>query len=262
MQAGRLATKLQTGEPALGFASYLSSEFALETFGWAGFDFVMIDLEHGTYDFSKVENLVRTAEASGMNALIRVWPHDATIVTKALDTGAMGIIVPFVESAEAAEEIVRRTRYPFAGGTRGSCPANRVARGGFLHGGYAGYIEEAKDPFVMTMIENDAGLEAVDEIAAVDGVDAVFFGPADYSMSIGADIADEMVLAARDTVRASARKAGKICMENVFTPEAAAESAAAGVQLTICATDSLALAYAAKTFRDNFDAAWKQVENS
>ncbi|MGE3620165.1 MAG: HpcH/HpaI aldolase/citrate lyase family protein [Acidimicrobiia bacterium] len=248
----RLREKLEANQPALGVMPTLGSELAVETYGWAGFDYVMVDFEHGSTDLSKIENLVRAAEVSGMSALARVWSHDPWILTKALDTGVMGLVVPFVNSVEQAEAIVSATRYPPVG-TRGSCPAMRVARDHYMHGGYRAYIEAAGNPLVIAMIETVQGLEAVEEIAQVEHIDGLFFGPADFTLSSGVSLdslSQDEVVRARDRVRDAAKRAGKIVMENAFTPQDVVESLQAGAGMSICATDSLALGQAARQFVD------------
>ena len=255
MQEGRLKQKLHTGKPALGFTSYLGSEFAIETLGWVGFDFVMIDLEHCSIDESKMENLVRAAEVTGMNALIRVWEDDPVIVTKALDTGAMGLVFPFVNSAEDARKIVRWTRLASAGGSRGSCPASRVARDSYFRDGYAGYVKEAADPFILAMIETRSGLEAVHDIIATEHINGLYFGPADFSQSIGAAFNAKEVIEARNAVEKAALSAGKICMTVAFSPEDAVECFRRGVQLVKVAPDNFILANAGKEYVKQFNAA-------
>jgi len=189
-----------------------------------------------------------------MSTLIRVWEDDPIIVTKALDTGASGLVFPFVNSAEDARKIVRWTRLASAGGTRGACPASRAARDRYFREGYAGYAKEVADPFILAMIESPSGLEAVHEIVATEHINGVYFGPADFSQAIGAAFNAPQVLEARDTVERAALAAGKVVMTVAFSQDDAAECLRRGVQMVKVAPDNFILADAGKAYVKTFEA--------
>lgn len=144
-----------------------------------GFDFVLVDTEHTTMSLETVESHVRAVDAADgqTDAVIRVPSDDIVRVKRVLDTGAAGVMVPMVESADEAERIVEAVRYP-PDGIRGIA-GGRASRYGL---NMEEYVAAANDSVVtIAQIETREGLQNVGEIAAVDGIDALFVGPADLS---------------------------------------------------------------------------------
>lgn len=148
-----------------------------------GFDFLLIDTEHTTMSLETVENIVRAVDAanSGTDTVVRVPWNDPVRIKRVLDIGVDGVMVPMVETANEARDLVGATRYP-PDGIRGIA-AGRAADYG-LH--FEEYVRNA-DGSILTIvqIETETGLENVGEIAAVEGIDALFVGPADLSGSLG-----------------------------------------------------------------------------
>ncbi|GLY75269.1 HpcH/HpaI aldolase family protein [Actinoallomurus iriomotensis] len=173
----------------------------------AGAQFVIYDAEHTGWGWETLGRLVATTRDAA--PLIRV-PHAArTTISRALDTGARGVMVPMVESAEEARDIVRWAKYP-PDGVRGA--AFGVAHDDYAATDNVAYMRRVNDEhLVITQIETVAGLAAVEEIAAVDGVDVLWVGHFDLTNSMGIpgrfDHPD--YLAALDRVAAAARAAGK-----------------------------------------------------
>jgi 2-keto-3-deoxy-L-rhamnonate aldolase RhmA len=144
----------------------------------AGFDYVIIDMEHSSVDFSTLEPLVTAAHAAGLASLVRPWGEDAGLIGKALDIGANGIMAARVESAERARAIVEQARFAPLG-NRGFSPLTKYdALGEPLRA-----LDEST--YVVVQIEGRRGLESIAEIAAVRGIDAVFVGPYDLALSLG-----------------------------------------------------------------------------
>lgn len=174
-----------------------------EILGTTGLDAVLIDLEHTTFGLREVEMLVRASDAAGITALVRPPSTDPTIVARVLDAGAYGIVFPMIESARDAELAVSCTRYQ-PHGTRGWGGAHtRHAR---WQGSYVGaeplpgsgqaersvysddYIDKANsEVLTIVIVESVAGVERIDEIVSVKGVDAVIFGWGDFSVESGFD---------------------------------------------------------------------------
>lgn len=138
-------------------------------------DFVWIDLEHGALDARDVQPLAVAARAAGCGALARLASSDSPRVAAILDAGVDGVVVPRVESAEQARSLVERLRHP-PRGSRGFA-ARRAA-------GYGRPAIEGRDPLCLAQIESAAGVEAAEEIAAVDGVDALVVGCADLALAL------------------------------------------------------------------------------
>jgi 2-keto-3-deoxy-L-rhamnonate aldolase RhmA len=192
-----LGTFLNTGSPV-----------AAEICAGAGFDWVLADLEHGSATEADLLPVLQAVSITGVTPLVRVEANEAPRFTKALDFGAEGIMVPHVESADDARRAVAHLRYAPAG-VRGVALMNRSAGYG-AHGRTA--IDEGNERVVgIVQIESPGGVERVDEIAAADGVDCVFVGPADLTHSLGIFLEFEhpRYVAAVDAVRAAAERAGK-----------------------------------------------------
>ncbi|MEZ0165150.1 HpcH/HpaI aldolase/citrate lyase family protein [Kineococcus sp. LSe6-4] len=166
------------GRPALGAWLLTADTLVAQTVAGLGFDYVGVDAQHGAATDASTQELV-AALAPRTTPLVRVRQNDAGLIGRALDAGAFGVVVPLVESAEQAAAAVAACRYP-PGGLRSFGPARARA----LHGGdYAQRADAAV--CCIPMIETAAGLARVDEVLAVPGVDGVYVGPADLSLSLG-----------------------------------------------------------------------------
>lgn len=144
-----------------------------------GYDFVLIDTEHTSMSLETVENLARAVEASDSTteAIVRIPEGDPTRIKRVLDIGIAGVMIPMVESAAEARRLVEAGRYP-PDGIRGIAGGRAATYGLDL----PEYVREANGSILtIVQIETQAGIENVEEIAAVDGVDALFVGPADLS---------------------------------------------------------------------------------
>jgi len=148
-----------------------------------GFDFLLVDTEHTTMSLETVENIVRAIDAadSGTETVVRVPWNDPVRIKRVLDIGVDGVMVPMVETAREARDLVEATQYP-PEGIRGIA-AGRAADYG-LH--FEEYVRNANGSILtIVQIETETGLENVGNIAAVEGIDALFVGPADLSGSLG-----------------------------------------------------------------------------
>ena len=158
----------------------LADPAAAEICAGAGFDFVVIDNEHGPNDVRTVLAQLQAVSSYPVEAAVRVGNHDPDGIKRMLDLGARTLVVPQVDTAEQAAAIVRSTRYR-DGGTRGVSSA-RAARWGRI----PDYHARADDEIcVVVQLESAEGLHHVDDICGVDGVDAVFIGPMDLATSLG-----------------------------------------------------------------------------
>ena len=167
----------------LGFFIGLPSPALVEMIGWAGFDFVIIDTEHGPMSLDTVEHMLRAAEAAGIAALVRVPGATEAHILPVLDIGASGILVPHVSSFEKARDVAAQAYYPPLG-RRGISTVSRAARYG-LGDGAAYLANRAQETSVVLMIEDAAVLPRIGKIAALPGVDAIFIGPNDLAASLG-----------------------------------------------------------------------------
>ena len=155
----------------------------VEILGLAGFDFVVIDREHGSIDLERSEELIRAAAATGIVPMVRVPQCDEVTVRQPLDMGAAGIHVPQIHSAEMARIAVRGARF-FPQGERGMQPFVRSAS--YRAYPTADYLKQAnRESAIVLHIEGAEGVASFQEIAAVEGIDVAFIGPYDLSQSLG-----------------------------------------------------------------------------
>jgi 4-hydroxy-2-oxoheptanedioate aldolase len=163
-----------------------------------GIQWLGLDLQHGDLDLADVVPLLRVAERAGLAVFPRMASHAADAIGRVVDAGVQGVIVPGVESAEEAGALVRAIRLPPVGGR--STGAARTALG----------VTDVGEALLLPMVETSAGLDHAADIAAVDGVDGIFIGPYDLSMSLGCKPGDEPVMTAIASVVETVRSTGKI----------------------------------------------------
>lgn len=175
--------KLAEGPPVVGLFVRMPSLEVVEISGHAGCDFVIIDGEHAPLGWERIAALVAAAENTGITPLIRVSNGTRDLISKGLDTGAHGVMVPQIESAQAASDAMAAATYG-PGGTRGTAGNARTGYGMAM--GYDEYVGAANDArVVIIQIESVAGVENVEEIAQVDGIDCLFVGLTDLSVNLG-----------------------------------------------------------------------------
>ncbi len=177
-----LHTKLRQGTPVVGSWLSLGSSAAAEIMAKAGYDFLVVDLEHSPTSVESAADMIRVIDLAGCAPLVRLPEFSPSIIKQVLDAGAHGIIVPNVDSADLAEAAVRATRYP-PEGTRGVGLHRAQGYGNdFLE-----YFESARTNLVVVVqIESNSAVQNVEKIVAVDGVDVVMIGPYDLSADLGA----------------------------------------------------------------------------
>ena len=221
MKENRTKKLLREGKSALGTFCYLPSPWVVEIAGLAGFDFVIIDLEHAGKDIQTVESMVLAAEVCSMTAIIRVPSADEKQILQVLETGAQGIMVPLVDSAETAARAVSAAKYP-PEGSRGVCRSARAAQFGMSIPNFAEFARRTNEEIlVIAMIEEKNGVRNIGEILKT-GVDGILLGPADLSASLGVmgDLDHPSVVKALEDVTAAVLAHGTAWMGNLcFSPE-------------------------------------------
>jgi 4-hydroxy-2-oxoheptanedioate aldolase len=176
----RLPGLLRGSRALLGMFVGIPSPSLVEMCGHAGVDFIIVDNEHGPAGIESTEHMLRAARAAGVIPVVRTVESD---ILRVLDIGASAIQVPQVNTAEQARRIVAATKYPPLG-TRGAAFSTRAAGYGFFGG--ARHVADSNDGIaVIVMAETRVAIENLDDILAVPGIDAVFFGPNDLSFSFG-----------------------------------------------------------------------------
>lgn len=226
---------LRSSTPQVGLWVTSANNFTAEVVASTGFDWVVLDMEHAPSDMQTVLGQLQAFEASATTALVRpVW-NDPVEIKRLLDLGARGLVVPMVQSADEAAAVVSAMRYPPRGirGFSGSTRANGFGR----VGDYLDHVEN--ETTVIVQLETRAALEAADEIAAVEGVDGVFFGPADLAADmglLGQPLADEVWNVIRP-VAARLTAGGMPVGTLVSNADFAAELLAAEFTFVACGTD-------------------------
>jgi len=175
--------KLAEGKPVFGcFLRYAEPSLA-EYVAMLGWDFLVFDGEHGTLQPRDVEDLCRALELHGVTPIARVTTNQPHIILRFLDTGVHGVHVPWVNSAEAAEQVVRSVKY----GPRGERGlAGTRASEWSLNEPLSAYVERAnRETLVVIHIETQEAVDAIEEYVKIDGVDVLFLGPTDLSQSLG-----------------------------------------------------------------------------
>ena len=207
MRPNRLRQIWRDGGAAVNGWLQLPHGFAAEVMAAQGWDSLTVDLQHGPLDYDVALTLLQALSYSEVTPLARVPWNEPGIIMKMLDAGCYGIICPMVNTAEQARQFVAACRYPPAGmrGVAGGTRATRFAR-------VKDYAKRAHEEIcVLVQVENQQGLDNLEKIAAVEGVDGVFIGPADLHASLGypGETNNPKIMPVIDDALRRIRKAGK-----------------------------------------------------
>lgn len=184
IQENRVKLKLKAGQPAYGVISTSDDPQLAELFGLAGFDFYMLDAEHGLLDPVQVVNVIRACERVEMTPLVRIGPKDPKLVLQYLDAGMMGVMMPGLETVHEIKMLINAVKYP---------PLGKRGMGITRASGYIVVGNEAVDfinfsneqIMVIPQFEDAALLDRFEEMISQPGVDAVVVGPRDLSLNMG-----------------------------------------------------------------------------
>jgi 2-keto-3-deoxy-L-rhamnonate aldolase RhmA len=183
MGPNRAKAKLVNGELALNGFFYLPDPITVELMGLAGYDAVSMDLQHMAWGLDRVRKLIMTAELAGVAPIVRIAPGDWGTALKVLDAGAQGIMVSHVHSLDVAKAAVDAVRYAPLG-DRGAHSYTRASAYGTLE--YKEHTRTSNEQVLLILtIEDAPGLDVVEDIAALEGVDVLTFGPHDLAESMG-----------------------------------------------------------------------------
>jgi 2-dehydro-3-deoxyglucarate aldolase/4-hydroxy-2-oxoheptanedioate aldolase len=253
MRSNPVRDKLARGETVFGpMIMEFASPGVAQIFAGAGADFIVYDQEAGCLDTATIKMQMALTRGLDIAPMVNVAWHDYELLVRPLDCGAMGLMVPVVQTRAEAQAIANITHYPPAG--------IRGAAFGIMHDDYAGTeidqaieIADARN-LIIAKIETVKGVENIDEIISVPGIDVAFVGHMDLSVSLGAPghYDTPQFLAAVDRVIAACKRHGKIGACLVTSPDAARQWMAKGFRFIIYSTDVILIASA---FRSGIEAA-------
>ena len=212
----KLRQKLNQNEPIYGLWGTLESASITEMAVALGLDWVVIDAEHGHLDWKDINSHIRAALRSDTVVLVRIAERSTILSKRALDIGADGIMIPWMEKVEEVEEAVRDCRYP-PEGRRGIGGERATAWGQCLSENAA---EANENVLIVPLIESIAAIPNVATMCEVDGIDLFFFGPADFSSTAGfrgqweGPGVAEQILSLKDTINAAGKHCGVVSTSN------------------------------------------------
>jgi 4-hydroxy-2-oxoheptanedioate aldolase len=245
----RFKRALREGRTQIGMWLALANPYTAEVCATAGFDWLLIDGEHGPNDVPLILSQLQAVAAYPVSPVVRIVTGETALIKQLLDVGAQTLLVPMVESAQQAEQLVAAVRYPPRGVRGIGSGISRASRWQAI----PDYLAATGDDEIclLVQVESKAGLEQLEAIAKVDGVDGVFLGPSDLSASFGhrGNPGHPEVVAALEGAIATILACGKAA--GILTPderlarrylELGATFVAVGAEVTILATGVRALA--------------------
>lgn len=245
---------LAEGRRQIGCWMSFAEPSVAEIMGTCGFDWLVVDGEHAPNDIRSIRDQLTALAASPSHPVVRVPVGEDWIIKQALDAGAQTVLVPIVESADQARQLVRACRYPPTGVRGVGATAARAT----MFGSISEYIQTADQEIcLLVQVENRSGIAALDEILTVDGVDGVFIGPADLSTDMGFQgnsAAPEVRAVIADAIQ-RIRAAGKAPGILGTTDEATQAYLDMGAQFVAVGLDVMLLANSAR----RLSAQWKSA---
>jgi len=236
-----LVDRLRGEGPLIGMWVVSGSPYVTEICAGGGLDWLLLDCEHAPNDLTTVLPQLQAAAPYATAVVVRPPSDDRVLIKQLLDVGVQNLMVPMVESAAQARDIVAATRYPPAGVRGVGSAIARASRWNRVEG----YLHSAAEQLtVIVQVESQAGLDALTDISAVEGVDAVFLGPADLAASLGhlgrPDHPD--VVAAVESAIRTVVASGKVVGVNAFAEPLARRYLALGARLVLVGADVTLLA--------------------
>ena len=222
-----------------------------EMISLAGFDWVMIDMEHSALSLAETQNALQVL-GNKILKIVRVPGNDDIWIKRVLDTGCDGIIIPMVNSAAEAERIIKASKYPLAGAR-----SVGVARAHNYGAAFKEYVSDANsDLIIMPQIEHIEGVRNIDSILKVQGIDAIFIGPYDLSASMGltGQVNHPEVRSSIDLIKRKCRKAGLPYAIFGATPGSLKQEIMEGCRFPVCGVDLMILSDAYRILLESLHA--------
>jgi 4-hydroxy-2-oxoheptanedioate aldolase len=241
---------LAEGRQQIGLWSSLCSNYTVEVIAGAGYDWILLDMEHSPNDLESLLSQLQAAAPYPTHPVVRVPWNDLVMIKRVLDVGAQTILIPYVSTVAEAKSAVAATRYPPAG-VRGMGGTTRATRFGRIQG----YAKKAHEEIcVLVQVETRQALDNLEAICALEGVDGVFIGPADLHASLGhtGETANAAVLPLMEEAMRRIRKAGRAPGYLSPVEADAKRMLSAGAQFVAVGADIGLLARGAETLRGKF----------
>ncbi len=244
MRENRLRTIWKSGGAAVNGWLAIPNSFSAETMAHQGWDTLTVDMQHGVVDYQAMVTMLQAISTTQTVPMVRVPWLEPGVLMKALDAGAYGVICPMVNTREDAQKLVAWTHYA-PRGTRSFGPVRATLYGG------ADYPQFANETIVtFAMIETAQALDNLDDILSVEGLDAVYIGPSDLSISLGCkpamDDLEPKVSQAVDHILARAKAHGVVAGIHNTGPESALRRMVKGFQLVTVSSDARLIAAGAQ----------------
>ena len=243
IQPNKTKAKLKAGQPAFGVIATSDDPQLAELFGIAGFDYYMLDAEHGLIDPVQAVNVIRACESTNITPMVRIGPKDPKLVLQYLDAGMLGIMMPGLETVEEVKMLVDAVKY---------APVGKRGLGFSRASGHMSYTSSAPEyinfsneqTMVIIQFEDDKLLEVLPELCAVEGLDTCVVGPRDLSLNMGFPDGPNHpeVQSAIDKAINITRNAGIIAATTAGTRADAEIQIARGAMMILAAAQSLVLA--------------------
>jgi len=251
MYVNELKKKIKAGKKTAGAWVQIASPFTAEILSNAGFDWLMIDMEHGPGDILTLVSQIHAMKGSECVSLVRAPWNDFVSIKRILDAGAEGILIPYVNNREETEAAVRACKYPLEG-IRGVAGSPRAPGYGQNIGNYLKRANQ--EIFVMIAVETPEAVANLDEILLVDGLDGVFIGPMDLASSMGyfGDPSQVEVQVAIQGIETKVLDAGKVLATTTGSWEQARSLYSRGYQMLMLMADGVSLAKQAKEIVSQF----------
>ena len=244
----KIKSLLKQGKQTAGAWLQMTSPFSAEIMARAGFDWLIVDMEHAPGDFLNLASQLQAMGETGCVPFVRAPWNDPVAIKRILDTGVMGVLIPYVNTAEEAKNAVAACKYP-PEGIRGLAGSTRAA---YFGQNSMDYLKDANDEIlVIIAVETGEAIDNLDEILAVEGLDGIFIGPMDLATSMGyfGDPSHPEVQQAITTVEKKTLKADKYLGTIGGSWEQAKEKYDRGYQFLMLMSDSVDLAkLAGRTF--------------
>ncbi len=240
MRENRLRTLWKADAPAVNGWLAIANSFSAETMAHQGWDSLTIDLQHGVIDYAAMVTMLQAISTTPTVPIVRVPWLEPGILMKSLDAGAYGVICPMVNTRDDAQKLVAWTHYA-PRGTRSFGPVRALLYGG------PDYAQQANDTIVrFAMIETRQALDNIDAIVSVEGLDAIYIGPSDLSLSLGCrpvfDDCDPLAEQAITHILERAKAHGLVAGIHNGSPDVALARIAKGFRFTTVGSDARLLA--------------------